>query len=274
LSRFARRNAGLRKTIAQSSGNSFYDGDILARKSANTEYVSGVSGGGDRLASNLRQETPLPNTVRARLTVSRGAMLIPVPITSAWAKNSTKNGLKTYFNMSLSEMSRKLFSISSVAKASFHRVKSYARGISSEIHDTIYHYASKYLVDPNLVTAMVKQESDGNRYAVSSAGAMGLGQLMPETAKRFGVFDPFDERQNIQGMVRYLKFLGERFNGDKVLMVAAYNTGEGRRSYRYGLVPRFHETVDYLGRVFNNYFHLTGRRVEFQDRIVPSLSAS
>ncbi len=266
FSRFMRRGAALKKSIVQGLANSFYDGDILAGKSGNAEYVGGVSAGGSaRKNSNLKRERP---------TVQRVSMAIPVPLASARVKNPAGNGLKAYFDESLSEMSSRLFSVSRTASASLYRVASYARRISSDIREMIYYYAQKHSVDPDLMLAMVKQESGGNRYAVSRVGAMGLGQLMPETAKRFGVSDPFNARQNIEGMARYLQFLGERFNGDKVLMVGAYNTGEGRRSYRYGLVTNFQETVQYLGNVFSNYFHLTGQQVEFQDKIAPSRSAS
>ncbi len=152
----------------------------------------------------------------------------------------------------------------------FKGAKSYALKIPNYIHGLIEHYAGKYSVDSNLALAMLKQESGGNRYAVSKTGAMGLGQLMPATARRFGVTNPFDPRQNIAGMIRYLRFLKQKFNGDKVLMVAAYNSGEGRKSFRYGLIPRFHETIDYVRKVFGNYFRLTGDKINYSGRIAPS----
>lgn len=151
----------------------------------------------------------------------------------------------------------------------FKQAKSYVLKIPNYIRGLIGRYAKKYSVDPNLALSMVKQESGGNRYAVSKVGAMGLGQLMPATARRFGVENPFDPRENIRGMVRYLRFLQQKFNNDKVLMVAAYNSGEGRKSFRYGLIPRFHETVDYVKKVFENYFRLTGIRVNYNNRIAP-----
>ncbi len=154
------------------------------------------------------------------------------------------------------------------------QAKSYALKVPSYIRGLIDRYARKYSVDPNLALAMVKQESGGNRYAVSRTGAMGLGQLMPATARRFGVANPFDPRQNIAGMIRYLRFLKQKFNNDKVLMVAAYNSGEGRKSFRYGLIPRFHETIDYVKKVFGNYFRLTGEKVNYSGRVAPrNLSA-
>ncbi len=153
--------------------------------------------------------------------------------------------------------------------SAFRQAKSRVLKIPSSIGRLVGYYAKKYSVDPNLALAMVKQESGGNRYAVSKVGAMGLGQLMPQTARRFGVTNPFDPRQNIEGMVRYLKFLQRKFHNDEVLMVAAYNSGEGRKAFRYGLIPRFHETVDYVKKVFGNYFRLTGEKVNYKNRIAP-----
>ncbi len=149
------------------------------------------------------------------------------------------------------------------------RVKTGVLKIPSYIESLVGYYSQKYSVDPNLALAMIKQESGGNRYAVSKVGAMGLGQLMPQTARRFGVANPFDPRQNIEGMIRYLKFLRQKFHNDEVLMVAAYNSGEGRKAFRYGLIPRFHETVDYVKKVFGNYFRLTGEKVDYKNRIAP-----
>lgn len=153
--------------------------------------------------------------------------------------------------------------------SAFRKAKSGVLKIPSYIQSLVSYYAKKYSVDPNLALAMVKQESGGNRYAVSKVGAMGLGQLMPQTARRFGVTNPFDPRQNIAGMVRYLNFLRHKFHDDEVLMVAAYNSGEGRKAFRYGLIPRFHETIDYVKKVFGNYFRLTGEKVDYKNRIAP-----
>jgi len=103
-------------------------------------------------------------------------------------------------------------------------------------------------VDPQLVTAMMKTESNFNRWAVSSKGALGLMQLIPETGRRFGVRDFFDPRQNIEGGVRYLKFLLEKFNGNIELSLAAYNAGENVVA-RFGRVPPIQETQDYVRKI-------------------------
>jgi len=103
-------------------------------------------------------------------------------------------------------------------------------------------------VSPALVLAVMAVESSGRAEAVSHAGAQGLMQLIPATATRFGVIDPFDTRQNIAGGVAYLDWLLNEFDGDPVLALAGYNAGEGAVR-RNGGVPPFAETRDYVPKV-------------------------
>lgn len=108
--------------------------------------------------------------------------------------------------------------------------------------------AARYNLDTELVLRVIEAESGGNPRAVSPKGAMGLMQLMPETARALGVSDPFDPVQNIEGGVRYLSHLLQRFGGDLRLALAAYNAGPGRVQ-QYGGVPPFPETQRYLERI-------------------------
>lgn len=112
----------------------------------------------------------------------------------------------------------------------------------------VYDAASTHDVDPELVAAVIRAESNFDPAAVSRKGAQGLMQLMPATAKRFGVANAFDPAQNIHGGTRYLRLLLDRFDGDPELALAAYNAGEGNVA-RYEGVPPFRETVEYVARV-------------------------
>ena len=103
-------------------------------------------------------------------------------------------------------------------------------------------------VDPGLVRAVMKTESNFNRFAVSKKGAMGLMQLIPATGRRYGVRDFFDPQQNVDGGVRYLKFLLEKFNGNLDLSLAAYNAGENLVE-RLGRIPPIPETTNYVRKI-------------------------
>jgi soluble lytic murein transglycosylase-like protein len=119
-------------------------------------------------------------------------------------------------------------------------------------HSHIDHYAKRYNIDPNLIKAIIKAESDFDRYAISSRGAQGLMQLMPGTAKDLKVVDPFNPEQNIDGGVRYLRSLLKMFNGNVVLSLAAYNAGPTTVMKSRG-VPRITETRNYVKRVLSHY---------------------
>ncbi len=112
--------------------------------------------------------------------------------------------------------------------------------------------ATLYQIPEELIRAVMKVESDYDPRAVSHTGAQGLMQLMPETALRMQVRDPFDPRENIFGGTRYLRVLANLFNGDLDLTIAAYNAGEGAVT-RAGGVPDYPETQDYVVRVRTYY---------------------
>ena len=111
---------------------------------------------------------------------------------------------------------------------------------------------SKYRVDPALIKAVIRAESAWNPTAVSSAGAQGLMQLMPGTASKLDVVDPFDPYQNIEAGAKYLRMMLDTFNGDVMLAVAAYNAGPGAVK-KYKGVPPYAETRSYVKIVLRYY---------------------
>lgn len=122
---------------------------------------------------------------------------------------------------------------------------------SSAVKSLVEETAKRYEVSPALVDSVIQVESNYNAHAVSPKGAQGLMQLMPATARRFGVNNSFDPKDNIEGGVRYLKFLQETFK-DERLAIAAYNAGE-KAVQRYGNVPPYAETMSYVAKVGKKY---------------------
>ena len=116
----------------------------------------------------------------------------------------------------------------------------------------ITHFGTRYMVDPDLIKAVIRAESGFDRYAVSGKGAQGLMQLMPETAREMNVSDPFNPGQNIAGGVRYLRYLLDAFNGNISLVLAAYNAGP-TLIRKIGRIPEFPETQKYVAKVLALY---------------------
>jgi hypothetical protein len=123
---------------------------------------------------------------------------------------------------------------------------------SRAFHGIVKEKSAKYAVDPSLVHAVIKAESNGNPYAISRKGAKGLMQLMPTTARDLQVQNPFDPEENIDGGTRYLKYLIEKFNGDLSLALAAYNAGP-KTVEKSGSVPPISETRQYVKKVLALY---------------------
>ena len=117
-----------------------------------------------------------------------------------------------------------------------------------DIDAVISAVATRYGMSADLIAAIIEAESEFNPRAVSRTGARGLMQLMPETAAMLGVSDPFDPLENIEGGVRHLCSLMDRFNGNLPLVLAAYNAGE-RAVIRHGGIPPYGETRQYVTRI-------------------------
>jgi soluble lytic murein transglycosylase-like protein len=124
--------------------------------------------------------------------------------------------------------------------------------VTGNVNEIVEKLAARHDVEPALVDSVIRVESNFNPKAVSNKGAQGLMQLIPSTARRFGVSDVFNPAENIEGGVKYLKHLMQLYNGDLRLALAAYNAGEGAVA-RWGGIPPYQET--------RNYVYQVGRRL-------------
>lgn len=122
----------------------------------------------------------------------------------------------------------------------------------ADIERLVEQTASRFQVDPALIRAIIRVESDYDPKAISNKGAMGLMQLIPETAHRFGVVNAFDPKQNLEGGINYLKYLLHLFGGDLSLSLAAYNAGEHTVQLSGG-IPAIPETQNYVRKVTSIY---------------------
>jgi soluble lytic murein transglycosylase-like protein len=138
--------------------------------------------------------------------------------------------------------------LGALARLTWHVVRHPLSRCDGEVPRLLTRTAQRHKISPALVRAVADTESGLEPHRISSAGAMGVMQLMPGTAAELGVTDPFDPRQNIEGGVRYLALLAQRYRGDRSRLLAAYNAGPGAVR-RTGAVELPDETRAYVRRV-------------------------
>jgi soluble lytic murein transglycosylase-like protein len=191
-------------------------------------------------------------------TSAEGASMAAKPsaggrVTRGAVYKYTKDGVTHYTNVSpgrgahakmLFTYIETCYACAALPNVNFGTVRLNTESYAAEIRDA----ANLYGVDEAVVRAIIHAESAFRPNATSHAGAQGLMQLIPSTARRFGVADAYDPKQNIAGGVQYLAWLMKRFNSDLTLVAAGYNAGEGAVQ-KYGGVPPYAETQRYVQRV-------------------------
>jgi soluble lytic murein transglycosylase-like protein len=173
------------------------------------------------------------------LAVAAGLTPALVPVASAQSLPGNFSYVRTETGVKIT---------GSAYAASAPPVRTNARG--TQFDEIIARHAEANGLSPMLVRAVIETESAFNPRAVSHAGAMGLMQLMPGTARDLGVVDPFDPDDNIRGGTKYLKAMLDRFNGNVEFALAAYNAGPGAVE-RYHGIPPYRETRDYVAKLSN-----------------------
>ena len=188
-------------------------------------------------------------------SVDFGQLLINPRVKKVEAKLFNENSLtdvdEVYSNIEALQQANIKESVSAISNVT--PIKTTDKADSKvQLKGLISQVCDKYGVDEKLVNALIKQESNYNPKAKSKAGAMGLMQLMPMTAKAMGVKDPYNTVQNLDGGVRYLKSMLEKYNGNVILALAAYNAGPAAVD-KYSGVPPYKETQNYVRKILADF---------------------
>jgi len=180
-------------------------------------------------------------------------ILILLALSSAWAEKICLrqiDGEIVYTNLCGGEIKKLPIKKSSI-QLDFSKKESFKYS-KDELEKIVEEKSKIYGIDPKLIKEMIKEESNWNINAVSPKGAMGIMQIMPSTALLLGVKNPFDPVENIDGGIRYMKYLLDKFNGNINLALAAYNAGPNLVE-SLGRIPNIPETINYVKRISLRY---------------------
>jgi Transglycosylase SLT domain len=206
-----------------------------------------------RLALAVRYDDGIVLTRALVLVSLLPAVFYPVPAGAEMYKLTAPDGTQHYTNAPTDPRYQRMGYPSGTAAGWLRLPQAETAKYETEIKDA----ADRYQVPIKLVSAVIRAESGFNPRAVSPKGAQGLMQLMPQTASVLGVRNSFDPRQNIDGGVRHLRAMIDRFPHSLALAVAAYNAGE-RAVAQYGAIPPYPETQDYVAKVMRFYGGIEG----------------
>jgi soluble lytic murein transglycosylase-like protein len=230
-----------------------------ARAADGDEHKSGITTteeNGRKIYVNEDEPVKPKQTQAAQVPAKRSTLVYWSSKENRWKPVPSANTASMQAAKSAAAEISQYYGRESTQSANARIIAANARGHQAtpeEIDESIVMAAARHSVDPNLVRAVIKVESNFNSNAVSRKGAMGLMQLMPSTARSLKVQNPFDPEQNVDAGVRHLKQLLENYDGDVNLTLAAYNAGAGAVARSAG-VPHFAETQNYVRRITNLYY--------------------
>ncbi len=191
--------------------------------------------------------TKLMSTSNSKLAYERVAQIERTLLQKTSAMNATQN-----ISPEKANEFANLLKIKPSTPLKYNVVNANTNISKGEIQNIVAKLSQKHKIDEKLVMAVIQQESNFNPKAVSKAGAKGLMQLMPPTAKELGVTNPFNPEQNLEGGVKYLSKMITKYRGNIVLGLAAYNAGAGNVD-KYNGVPPYKETQKYIKNILANY---------------------
>ncbi|MBY0247947.1 MAG: lytic transglycosylase domain-containing protein [Nitrospiraceae bacterium] len=204
---------------------------------------------------------------KRRTRVYAAALLVVVSAFPAHAEGDDHRSISSTGIVHVANVpgDRKLISVT-------NRHRYHAAVSDQELEEAVAHYARENRLSPALLMAIMKAESGFNPLAISKAGAVGLMQLIPETAIRHGVKNMYDTRDNIAGGARHIRYLLNRFHGNVPFALAAYNAGEGKVD-RYRRIPPYKETRAYVKKVIGFYHGyqagMRANRIEYRGSLMP-----